>query len=357
MTMRILPLLVMLVLSFTALSQTMGNANQQVYNTSTAANVHNQNPVSNNTNNNKRVELPINLYHSNVNLQAEILYNAKPSTYLAIFATTQEGEKAEDVDRNMNQRIETFKRGLTEAGISSSQVFVDFISLMPKYEMQVEKKRFSKTANEVPIGFQLKKNIHISFTDGKVLDKIISAATAAEIYDLAKVEVSMSDSKKALAECREEAMKIIKEKTKVFADLGIKTTPLSIGDNFETYYPSENYESYVAAAYDYSQVQSQQQFKVGKIAVKYANKDRTVFYSRLPYDQFDTVINPDFIEPPIQIHYKLMVQYQIENIELKTKRDADEERNRQHNEVVRKDELRIRELQAQNPPKTCCDKN
>lgn len=306
---------------------------------------------------NRKVQLAVVMSDNPTILQAEVLYNAKPTSYLAIFAATQEGENIAATDTFMNQRLDLFKRGLRAAGISDQQFYVDFISLVPKYEVLVEKKRRSKTANELPIGFQLKKNVHVQFTDSRLMDKIISAAAVAEIFDLAKVEVDIPDMKKIHEELTIEGMKIIDAKAKRFAPLGIKATPLSIGDNFETYYPTEQYEGYTAYSTDFSNAQAYQNVKQSKIAVKYAPKDRTVFYNRLPYDQFDAVIHPDFVEPPIQIHYKVIVKYATENSELTAKYKADAQKEAERQETARRDEIEIRKIQAANPPKTCCDKN
>jgi hypothetical protein len=305
---------------------------------------------------NRKVQLTVVMSDNPTILQAEVLYNAKPTSYLAIFAATQEGDNIAATDTFMNQRLELFKRGLRAAGVPDQQFYVDFISLVPKFEAVVEKKRRSKTANELPIGFQLKKNIHVQFTDSRLLDKIISAAAVAEIFDLAKVEVNIPDLKKIHEELTLEGMKIIEAKAKRFPQLGIKAIPLSIGDNFETYYPTEQYEGYTAYSTDMSSVQYQNA-KQSKIAVKYAPKDRTVFYNRLPYDQFDAVINPDFVEPPIQIHYKVVVKYATENAELSAKYKIDAQKEAEQRETARRDEIDIRKIQAANPPKTCCDKN
>jgi hypothetical protein len=214
----------------------------------------------------------------------------------------------------------------------------------------LDKKRKSKTANEVPVGFELKKNIHIAFTDMKLLDKMITAAAANEIYDLARVEVNFKNVQKVHEELRAEAMKIIQTKAVAYTSLGLKLYPLSMGDNFETYFPAENYESYTAYATDYSQTSANPNFKQGKIGIKYAQKDKTVFYSRLPYDQFDLVINPEFVEPPVQIHYRVLVNYATENIELAKKREAEADKRAQQAEIARKDDVEIRKIQAANPP-------
>ncbi len=305
---------------------------------------------------NERVNLDVRLNAGATILQAEVLYNAQPTSYLAIFSVTQTADNLEDVDKFMNSRLDNFKKLMLNSGIADSQIFTDFVTLVPKYEVQIDKKRRSKTANEVPIGFELKKNIHVGFTDMKLLDKMITAAAANEIYDLARVEVNIKDVKKIHEELRAEGLKIIQAKAAPYTTLGLKLSPLSMGDNFETYFPNENYESYTAYATDYSQTSGNQNFKQGKLNMKFAQKDKTVFYSRLPYDQFDAVINPEFVEPPVQIHYKIAVNYAVANVELSKIQEALAEKHAQQTEAARKDEVEIRKIQAANPPKTCCDK-
>jgi Protein of unknown function (DUF541) len=305
-------------------SQVSGNYNQQ----------NGNNPQAGKNNN--KVSLPIDLTDNITVLQAEILYNIKPTSYLAIFAVNQEGETIGQTDTFMTQRLDVFKRGLSALGIIESEINVDFISLAPKYEVQIEKKRRSKTANEIPLGFQLKKNIHVQFKDNRMMDKIISAAAIAEIYDLAKVEVDVLNLKKIYEELNEEALKIVASKAKRFAAFNLKATPLNVADNFETYYPTEQYESYTAYTTDNSQLQANQNYKQNKMFVKYASKDKTVFYNRLPYDQFDSVINPFFVEPPIQVHYKMQVKYAFENTELAAKREIDGQKQREREDQIRR---------------------
>lgn len=300
---------------------------------------------------NARAVLPVSLSDNAVILQAEVLYNAQPTDYLAIFAVSQEGETIEETNNFMNQRINSFRQGLNAAGLADADIFVDFISLVPQYEVVVDKKKRSKTANEVPIGFQLKKNVHIRYTNSMLLDKMVAAAAAAEIYDLAKVETNVADVQKIHATLKEEAGKIIAQKVKLWNGFNLKTTPVSVGENFETYYPVEMYEEYSAWSSDASQLSSFQQNKLNKMGIKYANKERTAYYNRLPYDQFDVVLNPNFTEPPIQFHYKMQVKYLVENNELAAKRELENTRQREREDQIRKEELEVRKIQAANPPR------
>jgi hypothetical protein len=48
----------------------------------------------------------------------------------------------------------------------------------------------------------------------------------------------------------------------------------------------------------------QQQF-----LIQTSEKNKTIFYDRIPYNQFDKVINADTEEPCIQLYYTLVVTY------------------------------------------------
>ncbi|MBK8581165.1 MAG: hypothetical protein IPL86_04800 [Flavobacteriales bacterium] len=50
------------------------------------------------------------------------------------------------------------------------------LSFVPVYEIETTRKFFGKTYQEVPAGFESQKNIHIKFTDARMLDQIVSAA-------------------------------------------------------------------------------------------------------------------------------------------------------------------------------------
>ena len=116
------------------------------------------------------------------------LFNRKADAYLAIFNMTQVGENASVANDLLNTRYQNFVNEVASAGVKAEDIFLDMVSQVPIYELEVTKKFFSKTYNEVPKGFELQKNIHVKFNKGEVLDKILTAAAKHEIYDLIKVD-------------------------------------------------------------------------------------------------------------------------------------------------------------------------
>ncbi len=101
---------------------------------------------------------------NSIRIDLKALQNVKASSYTAIFNISQIGETAEEANRLLNERITNVKQKLIQNNISEDQFVVDVISFIPNYEIEVEKKLFSKKYNEVPKGFELQVNIHIQFT-------------------------------------------------------------------------------------------------------------------------------------------------------------------------------------------------
>ncbi|MFC3158756.1 hypothetical protein ACFOEQ_09630 [Chryseobacterium arachidis] len=101
------------------------------------------------------------------------------------------------------------------------------ISFVPVYQYNVEKKTSSKkTYNEVPAGFELKKNIHIKFTDPSQLNDFISILSKNEIYDLVRVDYFADSMENVRKELMNKAKLALQEKAKNLENI--------LGENFST---------------------------------------------------------------------------------------------------------------------------
>ena len=275
-------------------------------------------------------------------LQAEVMINLKATSYSVIFSATQNGETASQTDSLMNDRLKMVIDGLRRIGIKEREIHIDVISMVPTYSLQLEEKRFSKLLNEVPTGFQLKKNIHILFNDHDRLSDIVAQMARAEVYDIVRVDYNLSDIQAAYDSLRSAAVQIVKMKELQYPKLGLALIPENMSDGFNVAYPIERYASYTAF-YTGSSIeevrlakrkkeQSKNVYVTGKnptininatavedddteFIVKYTNKSKTIYYNRIPYNQFDLIMNADFVEPRIQIYYTLQVRYTVMNAE------------------------------------------
>lgn len=253
-------------------------------------------------------------FHSNADLLVSVkgLANVKADSYVAIFNVTQVGENTEEINRlidgRINQSIENFK---TKVGV---EIFVDMISFVPVYEYEVEKKIFSKkTYNEIPAGFEIKKNIHIKYTDPDLLNELISVFSNAEIYDLVRVDYFSNKLEAIKKELMTKAKILLKEKQKNYQALlsvELDSIEKQVVDGYKVVLPVEMYKSY--QAYSASSLNLKKAANKNQI-----NKSTTLYYQPVIDKEFDFVINPTILEPVIQVMYevKLKVNREKDKIE------------------------------------------
>jgi len=244
---------------------------------------------------------------STIIIGANVLMNAKASSYVLLIGLSQAGESAETCNSLMNQRINGFVEKLVLLGIKKSDINVDFISQVPVYEYETEKKLFSKTYQEVPSGIYLNKNIHIGYKDINAFEQILAAAAKFDIYDIIKVDYVVENMEVIYDSLRNTAIHLINKKVQSFKKLGLNfgSRFQIAAENYTSSYPTELYRSYRA----FSSPSLQNVKK--NTSVNQVSKPETSFYEHIPYQKFDMVINPQVIEPAVQFVYLLKVKYSL----------------------------------------------
>lgn len=311
-----------------------------------------------------RATISVNQANSNnVNLKAEVLMNVKATSYTAIFAMTQNGRDSYEADSLLNQRLNQVRYALGLLGIPEHQIHVDAVSMVPTYAFKLEEKKFSKRYTEVPTGLEMKKNIHVLFKHHDILDRIISEMAFVDIYDLVKVEYNIDGMATYHEELRKAALEVIHAKEGTYNALNFHLNVLSMSDGFNCSYPAERYKTYTAyysgsspAAVSYArsmrEMNSQNNIIINgknnnvrvdgsltadaqnqQFVVQTAEKNKTIFYDRMPYNQFDKVINADNEEPCIQFYYTIQVQYSVMNDETFKANEAQKLLNKKYAEI------------------------
>lgn len=240
-------------------------------------------------------------------LEVNAMMNMKADSYLAIFHISQLGQNAEEADSLMNMRINGFTDRVKVHGVKERDVFADMLSFVPVYEIETTRKLFSKTYQEVPAGFEIQKNIHVKFTDARVLDKLVTAAAKEEIYDLVKVDFFVEKQSACYDTLRIFATRLMKEKLSNFEKLGLKVEEshrLGAEKN-AAYFPLDRYTAYQ------SRTQSSLNSKRRGQVVNDIRKPNTLFYNKVPYGNFDIILHADITEPPVQYTYNLTLQCQL----------------------------------------------
>jgi len=237
------------------------------------------------------------------------LLNAKADTFVAFFNVTQVGETAVKTDSLMTLRINRFRTALRRQNRDTLRLHTDMISFVPKYDIRIFKRVFSKTYNEVPDGFELQKNITVTYHTPADLDMIVAAAAQAEIYDLVKVDYFLNNVREYYDQLRTQCQEAMKIRIKYLESLGIKTDTLrkAFDDDFVTVLPQTRYGSYASV--------SRPSLKKDGVAEgdKYHSIEPSPskYYQAVPYSQYDIVINPIVAEPIIQLTYQMSLKYTV----------------------------------------------
>ena len=231
------------------------------------------------------------------------LANLTADNYVAIFSVTQAGKTTEEVNTLIDNRINLALNNLkSKPGL---ETYVDMISFVPVYEYEVEKKIFSKkTYNEIPKGFEVKKNIHIKYKDPNLLNDIIASLSNAEIYDLVRVDYFSDKIENTKTELVNKSKLLLQEKLKNYKQfLGnkIDSTEKKLTDGFRIVYPVEMYKSY--QAYSSSELNLKKSATINQV-----EKSTTLYYQPIINKEFDFVINSTILEPVIQVLYEVKLE-------------------------------------------------
>jgi len=232
------------------------------------------------------------------------MMNITADSYVALFNLVQVGETMEDTDNIMQSRINAFKEKLNMLGIRENDVKSDLISFVPRYDIQTESKIFSKSYNEIPSGYEMQKNISVSFKEPALIDKILSSALQSEIYDIVKVDYFIDNLEQKRDSLRSKCFNEIKKKTAIYNTLGIKTDEMDklVSDNFFTIYPQTRYASYQAFNRPSLNI-------ARKKSINEVTKITSQYYRQHDSNEYDVIINPVITEPVIQLSYSVIVKY------------------------------------------------
>ena len=241
-----------------------------------------------------------------VEIRVNALHNKKASSYVAVFNIIQLGRNTEEANTLLNTRLNAFTNAVRNLGVPAADVYVDMVNFLPKYEIDASKKLFSKkNYTEVPKGFELQKNVHIRYTDPTVLDKVVTAAAAQDIYDLVKVDYFDESPTATYEELRHRSFEYLARIQEDFRKAGIEldSAYMIAAENTWVAFPGNRYESY--------QAYSTQSFEPIEKGASISTVDKPVsrFYNAVPSNDYDIIINPEVLEPAIQYSYNLLVRF------------------------------------------------
>ncbi len=231
------------------------------------------------------------------------LYNASADSYLAIFTSTQVGKTQKETNRLLQNKIDSIRIKMMQKG-HDAELFVDMISFIPMYEVSPEKKLFSKkTYNEIPVGFELKKNLHFKYSDPRELEALVTLCAEQEIYDLVRVDYFIDDIEAVKAEMIAKAQSHINRKISRYGKLTNETYTDKnriMTEGFAIHYPIEQYQSYQA----YCTNALTYKHEINSTATKITSQ----FYMPKLNKNYDFVVNASMLEPVVQVEYEIKMR-------------------------------------------------
>lgn len=235
------------------------------------------------------------------NIKIHALYNRKADAQIAIFNLVQLGKTAGEADSILYNRITGFMESAIRLGVKREDIFVDMISQIPIFEMEVEKKRFSKHYTEVPRGIEVQRNLHVRFSDGNMLERLVSIAAQNDIYDLVKVEYRVENPSAIYDSLRSAAIRQLDKTIADYRKLGVDLSEAyrMFAEQKGVVYPFDRYAAY--ESFSSSSVDALNK----RDAVTKVYKPKTIYYDKLPENHFDIVLNASVLEPVVQYTYSL----------------------------------------------------
>ncbi len=223
-------------------------------------------------------------------VEAYVLMNVKADEHVAVFGLAQDAPTLTEAARKMDTQARDFIAGLAAQGITSDDVFTDFITQNRVYDFNIA--AGSSVARERLAGFEVKKNISVHYKDKSLLEKILAAAAKSSVFDLIRVDYIVSDVSSVRRKLLEEAAKVVRKKQEDYARLfSAKAHQSAVHqERYNAFYPSEMYSSY--AAYETGGADA------NRVVEK--RKSKTFYFDPLDASGFDYVINPVITEPVVQ---------------------------------------------------------
>ncbi|MCX6258899.1 MAG: SIMPL domain-containing protein [Bacteroidia bacterium] len=239
-------------------------------------------------------------------IQARVAMNVIADSYVATFGVDEQAKSLDDCNDNIEKRINSFISDLSKLKIAKADIYTDMTTQNKIYDYKVN----DRVAEQYLKGFELKKNVIIKFINIKDLDKMVTSASAWQIYDLVKVDYNVTDMNKIYTQLFQAGTEIINQKKGLYVGATNATlAPASeiYGEEFYSLSPSQLYKNYTA--YESSDVYNNEYSNYTK---KNLSKSTTFYYDKMNYSGFDKVINPIVTEPATEFVLILQIKYLTE---------------------------------------------
>ncbi len=245
--------------------------------------------------------------NNEIQFDLDVLMNVEATSYAAVYNVRQVAENVVKVNELMDKRINNFIAALLDKGVKRTDITVDLISQSPIYGLEKDRRLFSTSFNEVPIGFEIEKNVIIRYTDYESINWIASTAAGFEIYDLVKVDHFADVTQNYLDSMRKAAISCLEGYLKDLEQIGLKMDTMKkvMTETNTAIYPITRYHKYnplSKPAYN-SLLEGSSASTVETIP------SPSLYYNHFSFENFDVILHPEVTSPAIQYTLNMKVKF------------------------------------------------
>lgn len=243
-----------------------------------------------------------------VELSVKVLNNQQADGFVAVLNLTQMAATVEATKRILTDRYKGFVQGAQTAGIPKENIQLETIGMRPVYASK--DKSFSKTNNETPKAFEMQQNIYIRYQDKNKLAEVLFVAAQFEIFDLLRIDCYLQNQTTLLRDMQQQAIghlvteiELLQEKLGLDLESGYRV----VAEKRRVFYPHQHRFTQTAEG----------QLSLGLPLEKGQSSD--AYKTEMKHSQsigqqdFDIVLQPDMLQPEVQLVYEMKIQVEIKD--------------------------------------------
>jgi uncharacterized protein len=171
---------------------------------------------------------------------------AAPSEIRMVLAVTAEAETARRCQESIRKTIDELKAAWADVEINSDDVVEDFISVLPRYEWQIEQRGGVDVGVERKVGYRMQTNLHVAVPDERAAQSALAAAFDHEVTDIIAFDYWNAELDDLKVQARAQAMESARNKADfILRELFEVTPPVINVQEQTTVVPPENqYQSF-----------------------------------------------------------------------------------------------------------------
>ncbi|TWU04535.1 SIMPL domain-containing protein [Stieleria varia] len=178
-----------------------------------------------------------------ITIEGKAELRIKPTEIRIVLAVTAEGKTSVECMTEIESSVAALKKGWQEMGVQMDEIVDDFISVLPRYEFELEEVRGKNVAVERKSGYLMQSNLHVSVKDDAEAMRAIKIAFANGVTDIIAFDYWSKEIDDAKSRARSHAIQAAQEKAKVMlAVFGDQKPPvINIQESTNAYYPQSMY--------------------------------------------------------------------------------------------------------------------